>query len=154
MKGKEAIQIIGVTRSALCQYVRQGRIRATRIAGGRLDYNDADVHQAFVMKGHWKSGLSSRIHPHTWDIIRLIGYDLSALRSSSTERKLADQRRIVAKVLTWLGMSRSSVGEVLNRNHSSVSIMLKTSYLVKDETRRIISQLTDLGYGKETTQEL
>lgn len=100
------------------------------------------------MKGRTKIPVPQGVCPE--EIVRLIGYDIRELRSADTSRILADRRRVVAKVLTWLGLTTSCVGEVLNRDHSSVSAMLKTSHLVENETERIIAQLIELGYGKET----
>ena len=49
MRAKEALNILKVHRVTLNSYVRNGKIRVTKMSNGRYDYNDDDVY-AFVGK--------------------------------------------------------------------------------------------------------
>jgi len=154
MKQKEALDILKVKQSHLSALHRRGIIRAERLSTRRYDYNEEDVRRTAQRLREKRPIRPTGVQCDPSDIARKIGFDIEQLRSPSVKRELADQRRIMAKVLAWLGMDQCSIGKALNRNHSSVNVMLKTAYLVEEETHRIITQLTELGYGKETTQEL
>lgn len=99
------------------------------------------------MRGPKKTPVPEGVHPE--EIIKLLGYDISELRSPSVERRLADQRRVVASVLRHLGMTEWHIGDVLNRKRVSVNAMLRTSYLVDKEIAKAIELIEKLGYGKE-----
>ena len=49
MRAKETLEILQVHRVTLNRYIREGRIRVTKLGNGRYDYNDEDV-LAFVGK--------------------------------------------------------------------------------------------------------
>ena len=104
------------------------------------------------MRGKKKTPVPEGVHPE--EIIRLLGYDISELRSPSVERRLADQRRVVAYVLRSLGMIERHIGDALNRKRISVVAMLRTSYLVGNETAKAMELIEKLGYGKEEKEEL
>lgn len=154
MKQKEALDILKIKQSYLSALHRRGIIRAKHLSTRRYDYNEEDVHRTAQYLREKRPVNPKKTHCNPEEIAHRLGFDMEQLRSLSVKRELADQRRIMAKVLTWLGMNQSSIGKALNRNHSFVNVMLKTAYLVEEETRRIITQLTELGYDKEKTQEL
>ena len=49
MRAKETLKLLQVHRVTLNRYVREGKIRVTKMANGRYDYNDDDVF-AFIGK--------------------------------------------------------------------------------------------------------
>lgn len=99
------------------------------------------------MKGRTKIPVPEGIYPE--EIVKLLGYDISELRSPSTERRLADQRRVVACALREFGMMEWHIGDVLNRKRVSVTAMLRTSYLVEDEARKAMELIKNSNYGKK-----
>lgn len=150
MDYKEAIKKIGVTRAALSNYVRQGKIRVGRTEDGRYDYNPSDVDRLSETKGRWQNKWNpSEMESYAEGIIARLGYDLAVLRSSARKRELVDQRRVVANVLTRLGMGRTDIGKVLNRDHSTVIQLLGTSYLSQKEIDDALTELERMDYGKE-----
>ena len=46
MKAKQVLKILRITRPTLCLYVKNGRIKATRLPNGQLDYDEDSVLQA------------------------------------------------------------------------------------------------------------
>lgn len=44
MKAKQALEILQVHRNTLCRYVREGKIRVTKLPNNLYDYNDDDVY--------------------------------------------------------------------------------------------------------------
>lgn len=99
------------------------------------------------MRGKKKTPVPEGVYPE--EIIKLLGYDISELRSPSVERRLADRRRVVAYVLRSLGMIERHIGDVLNRKRISVVAMLRTSHLVEKEIARSMELIEKLGYGKK-----
>lgn len=104
------------------------------------------------MRGPKKTPVPEGVHPE--EIIKLLGYNISELRSPSVERRLADQRRVVAYVLRQFGLLEWHIGEVLNRKRVSVTAMLRTAYLVENEIKKAMKLIGNSDYGKETTQKL
>lgn len=49
MKCKEALRILGITRTTLSHYVKDGKIKVTKLPNGHYDYDDASVY-AFLNK--------------------------------------------------------------------------------------------------------
>lgn len=49
MRAKEALNILQIHRVTLNRYVREGKIRVTKMANDRYEYNDDDIY-AFVGK--------------------------------------------------------------------------------------------------------
>ena len=49
MKAKQALEILQVHRNTLCRYVREGKIRVTKLPNNLYDYDDDDVY-AFIGK--------------------------------------------------------------------------------------------------------
>lgn len=45
MKSKEALELLGVTRVTLCNYVKEGKIKAIRKASGQYDYDEESIYQ-------------------------------------------------------------------------------------------------------------
>ena len=104
------------------------------------------------MKEINRTPIPEGVHPE--EIIRLIGYNLTDLRSASAKRRLADQRRVAAYVLRQFGLLEWHIGEVLNRKRVSVTAMLRTAYLVENEIKKAMKLIGNSDYGKETTQKL
>lgn len=46
MKAKDVLKILKITRPTLCQYVKSGRVEATRLPNGQLDYDEDSVLRA------------------------------------------------------------------------------------------------------------
>ena len=140
MTGKEAVQFMGCSRTLLHYYRKQGKIHAT-LNGQRYDYSRQDIEKLVMGKKP-----IDRISIQA--LIDVLGYDLTALRGSVKTRELANQRRIIAYILNKNGMSSYEIGFLLNKNQSSVSAMINTSYLVEHEIRsaenkwRIVLQTT------------
>ena len=44
MRSKEALSVLNVHRVTLNRYVREGKIRVTKLKNGRYEYNDDDVY--------------------------------------------------------------------------------------------------------------
>lgn len=147
MNGKEARHTIGVTRETLSRYVKTGKVRVRTLPNGRYVYNETDVRRMSRMKGKWPG---TKEHSSEGEqIVAALGYDMEALRSACRSSVLSDQRRVVASVLKERGWTRLQTGDLLNRNHSSVTIMIRTSYLVEDEIAAANELLSKLDYGKE-----
>lgn len=53
MKAKEVMQRLGITRVTLCCYLKDGRLRATKMANGRYDYDEDSVYE-FLGRKHIK----------------------------------------------------------------------------------------------------
>ena len=50
MKAKEVLTLLGISRSTLCKYVKQGKIKAKQLPSGRYEYDDDSVY-ALLGKG-------------------------------------------------------------------------------------------------------
>lgn len=50
MKAKEVLNILGVTRTTLCKYVKDGFIKVTKKKNGYYDYDEDSVY-AFIGQG-------------------------------------------------------------------------------------------------------
>ena len=155
MNGKQAREIMDVTRFTMSRYVTTGQLRVRKLANGRYDYFEDDVHRLAKLKGKWrKDGRMKPVDPCAEHIASVLGYNLEELRSPDHSWRLSDQRKIMARVLSHLGWSRRRVGFFLNRDHSSVTAMLRTSYYIDKEAEAAIQTINQLGYGKEEEETL
>jgi hypothetical protein len=68
------------------------------------------------------------------EIVTAGGMTMADLRAPSRKRELVEVRRIVAIYLRQRGCSLPEIGRVLNRDHSTVLHLLRTT--VRTETRR------------------
>ena len=153
MKGKEVLRILSICYPALSMYVKKGDIRVKPGVGCRYEYHDDDVHRVAKRLSRWRGRKSDRLGIDPAEIARAIGMDMEELRSDNLCRTIVDKRRIMSVVLTHFGWTREETGKALNRSHSNINFLLRTSYLVEDESAEAI-KLIRLNYGKETTQEL
>jgi predicted site-specific integrase-resolvase len=48
MKSKEVLEILKVTRQTLCNYVKQGHIKVTKLGNGYYDYDKKSVYIFFL----------------------------------------------------------------------------------------------------------
>lgn len=143
MTGKEAAKYLGVHRSALCLMVKDGLIRVTPDPNHslRLVYNDEDVES--VDKARRKlNGKHRTLKPNPQSIVQMLGYNWIELCSPCRFRRVVDQRRIVASILSYWGYTLNEIGGLLNRNHSTVINLLNSSYLVEDEVNLAIKRLS------------
>ncbi len=53
MKAKEVMQRLNISRVTLCCYLKEGRLRATKMANGRYDYDEDSVYE-FLGRKHIK----------------------------------------------------------------------------------------------------
>lgn len=153
MKGKEVLRILNISYPTLSMYVKKGDIRVKPGVGCRYEYHDDDVHRVAKRLSRWRGRKSDKMDVNPAEIAQTIGMDLEELRSGNLCRTIVDKRRIMAVVLTHLGWTREETGKALNRSHSNINFLLRTSYLVEEESRDAV-ELIKLNYGKETTQEL
>ena len=139
MNLKEALSILKISRTALFQHVKAGRLRYTAISRRKYDYNAEDVY-SLVQK---KSGSRRNKQPllSTDRLTELLGWDMELLRLRKRTVSLVDQRRIVASVMKRCGYTHQQIGAFLNRDHSTVTILLQTSYLVEKEIEQAMQLL-------------
>lgn len=149
MKSKEVLSLLNISRPNLYRYVRKGRIRVTQGTRLHYEYCDEDVHRLAGQLTEIRKRRRSKTIYTPEEIAQAIELDLALMRSQKRDRWIADQRRIMAVVLNYLGWTGKEIGDILNRTHSSVTIMLHTSYLVEKEAAAAIRHLNELGYGKE-----
>lgn len=79
MRAKETLEILQVHRVTLNKYVREGKIRVTRLANGRYDYNDEDV---FAFVGKRKKSHGTKIISYS----RVSTYDQKSQMKEQTQR--------------------------------------------------------------------
>ena len=149
MKSKEALSLLNISHPLLCRYVRKGRIRITHGTRLHYEYCEEDVRRLAGQLDEIRERRRTKTGYTSEEIAQAIELDLDLLRSQKKDRLLADQRRVMAVVLNHLGWTREEIGTILNRAHSSITIMLQTSYLVEKEAAAAIKHLNELGYGKE-----
>ena len=95
------------------------------------------------MKGKWRKSRKVAVdYSVAEQMASELGYDTKALRSRTRTSFLADQRKVMARLLKDRGWSHTQIGEFLNRDHSSVTIMIQTSYLVEKELNTALKILT------------
>lgn len=154
MNRKEALDILQTTQAGLCYYVRKGQIRCSKYSTRKYDYSEEDVRDIALKRESRKAERDRRSLITPEQIAEALGLDISMLRKNDRSVALVDQRRIMASVMKAYGYTQSQTGKFLDRDHSTVAILLKSSYLVQAEIRDALYLLNKLGYGKETTQEL
>ena len=144
MTGKEAAKYLGIHRSALCRMVKDGLIRVIPDPerARRLIYNNEDVKQIAEIRKRNGSMQMPIFISSPEEIVRTLGYNLEELRSPSRFRQVVDQRRVVAAILGRLGYTHLSIGELLNRNHVTITNLINSSYLVKGELIIAMQKLT------------
>lgn len=120
------MRILGCSMSSLYQYRRRGRIRATYTGKRKYDYNEEDVMSLMMQQPTDDPALAE-------DLVRTLGFDLDELRSSSRERHLMSQRRVITALLHREGFTYASIGQFLHRDRCSVIHMAHTAYLVEKE---------------------
>lgn len=135
---KEALDILKISQSALSQHVKAGHLRYTATHRHKYDYNAEDVYALAMKKPERKKRQPSISFCKLTELLNL---DTESLRSSSRTIALTDQRRIVASVMKRCGYTHHQIGTFLNRNHSTITILLKTSYLVQKEIEQAMQQL-------------
>ena len=135
---KEALDILKISQSALSQHVKAGHLRYTVISRHKYDYNAEDVYALSQKKPERKKRQPSIPLDKLTELLNL---DTESLRSSSRAIALTDQRRVVASVMKQCGYTHHQIGAFLNRDHSTVSILLKTSYLAQKEIEQAMQQL-------------
>lgn len=140
---------MNISHPVLYRYVKKGRIRITQGTRLHYEYCNEDVNQLANQLNRARKRRKAKAGYTPEEIAQAIELDLDLLRSPKKDRLLADQRRIMAVVLDHLEWTREEIGRILNRTHSSVTIMLQTSYLVEKEATDAIKHLNELGYGKE-----
>ena len=131
MNKEEALDILQTNQAILSYYIRTGKLRCTKTGSRISDYND----------------MQSLLTPQ--QIAGTLGFDIDGLRSQERSVLLVDRRRIMASVMKAYGYTQIQTGEFLNRDHSTVAILLKSSYLVEREINEALHLLNKLGYGKE-----
>ena len=149
MKKEEALNILQTNQAILSYYIRTGKLRCTKTGFRISDYNDGDIYRlAFKRKNRRdRKDMQSLLTPQ--QIAGTLGFDIDGLRSQDRSVLLVDRRRIVASVMKAYGYTQKQTGEFLNRDHSTVAILLKSSYLVEREIKEALQCLKRLGYGKE-----
>ena len=137
MNLKEALNILNVSRTALHQHVKAGHLRRTVISRRRHEYHAEDVYALAqkISKARKCPSLS------TDRLAGLFGWNVEQLRSPKRTVALVDQRRIVASVMKRCGYTHQQIGAFLNRDHSTVTILLQTSYLVEKEIEQALQLL-------------
>lgn len=137
MNLKEALNILNISRTALYQHVKAGHLRRTVISRRRHDYNAEDVYALAQKISKTREQPSLSIDR----LVGLFGWDMESLRRRKRTVALVDQRRIVASVMKRCGYTHQQIGAFLNRDHSTVTILLQTSYLVEKETEQAMQLL-------------
>jgi len=61
MKAKEVLNLLGISRSTLSKYVKQGKIKATKLFSGRYEYDDDSVYALLGKGGPRKNVIYVRI---------------------------------------------------------------------------------------------
>ena len=137
MNLKEALSILKISRTALYQHVKAGHLRSTVISRRRHEYHAEDVY-ALAQKIS-----KARKYPSfsTDRLTELLGWDMESLRRRKRTVALVDQRRIVASVMKRCGYTHQQIGAFLNRDHSTVTTLLQTSYLVEKEIEQALQLL-------------
>lgn len=139
MNLKEALNILNISQSALAQHVKAGRLRYTLISRRKYDYNAEDVYALAQKKS--EQSVKSRPVLSTDRLAGLLGWDMELLRRRKRTVSLVDQRRIVASVMKRCGYTHQQIGRFLDRDHSTVTILLQTSYLVEKEIEKALQLL-------------
>lgn len=138
MNLKEVLNILKISQSALSQRVKAGRLRYSVISSHKYDYNAEDVYALAQKKLERKKREPSIPLDKLTEQLNL---DIESLRSSSRAIALTDRRRVVASVMKQCGYTHHQIGAFLNRDHSTISVLLKTSYLVQKEIKQAMHQL-------------
>lgn len=149
MKKEEALNILQTNQAILSYYIRTGKLRCTKTGSRISDYNDGDIYLLAMKRKNRKDrkDMQSLLTPQ--QIAGALGFGIDGLRSQDRSVSLVDRRRIVASVMKAYGYTQKQTGEFLNRDHSTVAILLKSSYLVEREIKEALQYLKRLGYGKE-----
>ena len=131
------MSILKISRTALYQHVKAGHLRSTVISRRRHEYHAEDVY-ALAQKIS-----KARKYPSfsTDRLTELLGWDMESLRRRKRTVALVDQRRIVASVMKRCGYTHQQIGAFLNRDHSTVTTLLQTSYLVEKEIEQALQLL-------------
>ena len=134
MNLKEALNILNISRTALYQHVKAGHLRRTVISRRRHEYHAEDVYALAqkISKARKYPSLS------TDRLTELLGWDMESLRRRKRTVALVDQRRIVASVMKRCGYTHQQIGAFLNRDHSTVTTLLQTSYLVEKDIEQAL----------------
>jgi len=61
MKAKEVLNLLGISRSTLSKYVKQGKIKATKLFSGRYEYDDDSVYALLGKGGPRKNVIYVRV---------------------------------------------------------------------------------------------
>ena len=61
MKSKDVLKLLKITRSTLCKYVKEGKLRAIKINKTKLDYNEDDVFELAGIKNRSKAVIYARV---------------------------------------------------------------------------------------------
>ena len=61
MRSKEVLQLLGVTRQTLTNYVKSGRLRVEKLPNGHSEYNTEDVYALFNRGAERKTCLYARV---------------------------------------------------------------------------------------------
>ena len=136
---KEALDILNISQSALSQHVKAGRLRYTIISRHKYDYNEADVY-ALAQKKLEPKERKRPLFPID-RLAELLDWNVEQLRRRKRSVELVDQRRVVASVMKRCGYTHQQIGAFLNRDHSTVTILLQTSYLVEKEVKQAMQLL-------------
>lgn len=79
MRAKETLELLQVHRVTLNSYVREGKIRVTKMANGRYDYNDEDV---FAFVGRKKKSHRTKVISYS----RVSTYEQRSQLKEQTQR--------------------------------------------------------------------
>lgn len=149
MNKEEALDILQTNQAILSYYIRTGKLRCTKTGSRISDYNDGDIYRLAMKRKNRRDrkDMQSILTPQ--QIAVALGFGIDGLKSQDRSVSLVDRRRIVASVMKAYGYTQIQTGEFLNRDHSTVAILLKSSYLVEREIKEALQYLKGLGYGKE-----
>lgn len=153
MNKKEALDILQTNQAILSYYIRTGKLRCTKTGSRICDYNDTDIRRLAVERKsrRERKDRQSLLSPRQMAVT--LGFDIDKLRSTDRSVLLVDRRRIMASVMKAYGYTQMQTGEFLNRDHSTVTVLLKSSYLVEPEIHEALTLLDKLGYGKEKEEQ-
>lgn len=153
MNKEEALSILQTNQAVLSYYMRSGKLRYTKTGSRISDYNDSDIHRLAMKRKDRRDRKDMQFLLTPKRMALTLGFDINELRSQNRSVLLVDQRRIMASVMKAYGYTQIQTGRFLNRDHSTVAVLLKTSYLVESEINEALHILNKLDLREEKTKQ-
>ena len=147
MKAKDVLRYLGISRVTLSDYVKQGKIRVTKLHNGRYEYNDEDIYKLLPKQINTKHVAYARVSSHAQkeDLNRQVH-----LLEKYCNTKGIKLDEVITDIKTGLHLDRPGFNKLLDMVlNKEVSIVYIT---YKDRLARLSYELVDRLFSKYGTR--